>query len=74
VPRFFFIVRGLNKIEQDDPHGVELPNVAAALLYAERRIEELHNARRYDHPGLMMIVEDEARQTVLSLPFLPACA
>jgi len=41
---------------------------------AERRIGELQNVIRYDHPGLMMIVKDEARQTVLSLPFLAGCA
>jgi Domain of unknown function (DUF6894) len=64
----------LGRIKDDDPHVTDLPNVAAALSYAQRRIGELQNESRYDHPGLMMIVKDEARQTVLSLPFLAGCA
>lgn len=47
-----------------------MPNVAAALSYAERRIGELQNESRYDRPGIMMVVKDEARQAVLFLPFL----
>jgi hypothetical protein len=50
-----------------------LPGVAAALSYAERKIRELRKERPYDDPALMMIVKDEARKTVLSLPFFPGC-
>jgi hypothetical protein len=74
VPRYSFTIRWLDRIKEHDPHVTDLPNVAAALSYAERRIGELQNESRYDHPGLMMIVKDEARQTVLSLPFLAGCA
>jgi len=59
---------------EDDPHGTNLPNVAAALSYAERTIKELQVENGYDDPRLMMIVEDETRQIVLSLPFVPGCA
>jgi hypothetical protein len=74
VPRYFFTTCRLNEIKEHDPHVADLPNVAAARSYAERRIGELQNVIRYDYPGLMMIVKDEARQTVLSLPFLAGCA
>jgi hypothetical protein len=74
VPRYFFTTRRLTEIKEPDPHVADLPSVAAALSYAERRIGELQNLIRYDYPGPMMIVEDEARQIVLSLPFLAACA
>ena len=71
VPRYFFTISWLNGIKED-PHGIYLVNVAAARSYAERRIGELQNESRYDHPDLMMIVKDEFRQTILSLPFPPA--
>jgi hypothetical protein len=47
-----------------------LPDFAAALSNAERKIRELRKESGYD-PTLMMIVKDEAGQTVLSLPFFP---
>jgi hypothetical protein len=73
VPRYFFKIVSDGELE-DDPHGTNLPNIAAALSHAERAIKELRSERGFDDPGLMMIVEDDARRTVLSLPFLPGCA
>jgi hypothetical protein len=74
VPRYFFKIHASDGELEDDPHGTNLPNVAAALSYAERTINELQSESKYDDPGLMMIVEDESRQIVLALPFVPACA
>jgi hypothetical protein len=51
-----------------------LPDVATALSHAERTIRELRKESGYDDPALMMIVKDEARQTVLALPFFPGHA
>jgi hypothetical protein len=73
VPRYFFTISWLNGIKED-PHGIYLVNAAAALSYAQRRIRELQNEGRYDHPGLTTIVKDEFRQTILSLPFPPGGA
>jgi hypothetical protein len=73
VPRYFFKIVSDGELE-DDPHGTDLPNIEAALSYAERAINELRSESGFDDPGLMMIVEDEARRPVLSLPFLPGCA
>ena len=70
MPRYFLTISWLNGITED-PHGIYLANAAAALSYAQRRIRELQNEGRYDHSGLTMIVKDEFRQTVLSLPFPP---
>jgi hypothetical protein len=75
MPRYFFTTHGRAKV-QDDPAGTYLPPVAAALSYAEYTIRELRKKSRYTYnndPALMMIVKDEARQTVLSLPFFPGC-
>jgi hypothetical protein len=74
VPRYFFTIRNPDGENEDDPHGTILPNNAAALIHAERTIAELQREYGYDHPGLMLIVKDETRRTVLSLPFLPGCA
>jgi hypothetical protein len=50
-----------------------LPDVAAALSYAEHTIRELRKESGYkDDLALMMIVTDH-NQTVLSLPFFPGC-
>jgi len=75
VPRYFFTIRGRAKVE-DDPAGTDLPDAAAALSYAEYTIRELRkkgNYTYYNDPALMMIVKDEARHMVLSLPFFPGC-
>jgi hypothetical protein len=74
VPRYFFKIQVSGGEPEDDPHGTNLPNVAAALSYARRTITELLTESGYDEPNLMMIVEDEARQTVLALPFAPGRA
>jgi hypothetical protein len=53
------------------PHAADLPDVEAAFSYAEYSIRELRKKSSYHDPALMMIIKDEARQTVLSLPFFP---
>jgi hypothetical protein len=70
MPRYFFTIHGR---EQDDPDGTYLPDVAAALSYAEYTIRELRKKSGYNDLALMMMVNDEAGQTVLSLPFFPGC-
>jgi hypothetical protein len=72
MPRYFFTIRRPGRIK-DDHHGTNLPNVSAALSHAERTILELRKESPYNDPGLMMIVKDEARKMVLSLPFFPGC-
>jgi hypothetical protein len=71
VPRYFFTIRGRDRVK-DDPRGTNLPDCAAALSNAARKIRELRKESGYNDPTLMMmIVKDEAGQTVLSLPFFP---
>jgi hypothetical protein len=70
MPRYFFTIHGRTQVE-DDPVGTYLPDVAAALSYAEYTIREQRKKSGYNDPALMMIITDEARQTVLSLPFFP---
>jgi hypothetical protein len=51
-----------------------LPDVAAALSYAEHTIRELRKKSGYNNDlALMMFVKDQAGQTVLALPFFPGC-
>jgi hypothetical protein len=70
VPRYFFTIRGRDRVK-DDPRGTNLPDVEVALSNAERKIRELREGSGYNDPTLMMIVKDDAGQTVLSLPFFP---
>jgi hypothetical protein len=72
MPRYFFTIHGRDRIK-DDPTGTYLPDVAAALSYAEDTIRELRKKSGYNDQALMMFVKDQARQTVLSLPFFPGC-
>jgi hypothetical protein len=75
MPRYFFTIHGRARVYEDRA-GTDLPDVAAALSYAEYTIREVRKKSGYtynDDPALMMIVKDEARQTVLSLPFFPGC-
>lgn len=72
MAQYFFTIHGGDRVE-DDPDGTYLPDVAAALSYAEHTIRELRKESGYkDDLALMMIVTDH-NQTVLSLPFFPGC-
>ena len=72
MPQYFFTIHGREQVE-DDPAGTYLPNVEAALSHAEYIIRELRKKSGYNDLALMMLVKDQARQTVLSLPFFPGC-
>lgn len=70
MPRYFFTIQASNKEVDDDPGGTILPNVMAALSHAECMIRRLQEECGYDDPGLIMLVKDESRRTVLFLPFV----
>ena len=73
MPRYFFTIHGCEQVE-DDRNGTYLPDAEAALSYADYTIRELRKKSVYeDDLSLMMIVKDQAGQTVLSLPFFPGC-
>ena len=76
MPQYFFIIRTSDyETEMRSLTGTNLPDLGAALFYAERTIPEMQMGGKYKPPGPMMIVlMDEARQLVLTLPFSPACA
>ncbi len=68
VARYFFILQWRER-KHDDRHGTVLPNDDAARGYAERVIRELKEAGGYDDDELIMIVKDDARRTIFSIPF-----
>jgi hypothetical protein len=70
MPRYFFTIHRGNEVE-DDPDGAFLPDEASALSYAEHTIRELRKKDGYNDLALMMMIKDEVRQTVWSLPFFP---
>ena len=73
MPRYFFVVQRANQ-QTDDPHGRILPNDSAALHHAEHAIAELHKKEGYSDPTGLFVVKNERNESVLSVPFLPACA
>jgi hypothetical protein len=73
MPRYFFSIRSTDS-EDHDEDGIELPNDAAALDYACRIVRELKANGGYDDPRMVVQVQNERQQTVLSIPFLVACA
>jgi hypothetical protein len=73
MPRYFFTIHRQDRIE-NGPDGAYLPDAEAALSYADYTIRGLRKKSGYeDDLSLMMIVKDQAGQTVLSLPFFPGC-
>jgi hypothetical protein len=73
MPRYFFTIRRQDRFE-NGPDSAYLPDAEAALSYADYTIGELRKKSGYeDDLSLMMIVKDQAGQTVLSLLFFPGC-
>ena len=65
MPQYFFTIHRGNRVK-DDPDGTYLPDVAAALSYAEHTIQELRKKSGYDDLALMMFVMDQCGKRVLS--------
>ena len=53
MPRYFFTVCRPGRVKHD-PHGTNLPDVAAALSHAECKIVELRKESPYNDPALVM--------------------
>jgi hypothetical protein len=66
-----FSSRGRDLVREDDPQAAYLPDVAAALSYAECTVCELRKKSGYGDPSLMMVVKDQAQEPVLFIPFFP---
>jgi hypothetical protein len=72
MPRYFLTIHSQDQVE--NAADTYLPDAEAALSYAEYTIRELRKQNGYkDNLALMMMVKDQAGQTVLSLPFFPGC-
>ena len=71
MQRYFFTVRGRDRVIEDDAVGTYLPNVEASLSYAEYTVRELRKKSGRNDPELMMVVQDQARHTILFVPFFP---
>ena len=77
MPRYSFVLRATTGKGDDAPilsEDVILPNDAAALSNAERMLERFQKENCYDDRGITMIVQDEIRNMVWSIPLLPGYA
>jgi hypothetical protein len=72
MPRYYFTIRSCDQKQEEERCAV-LQDVDAALDYACRMVREL-SANGCNDPGLLVCVRNEMRETVLSVPFLAACA
>ena len=73
MPRYFFTIHRQDQVE-DDRDGTYLPDAEAAFSYADHTIRALRKKSSYkDDLSLIMMVKDQAGQTVWSLPFSPGC-
>ena len=73
MPLYFFTIRWPDHQDLDE-NGTLLENDAAALDHACSIVRELQARGGYDNPRLVLQVSCEQQQTVLSIPFLAACA
>ncbi len=72
MPQYFFNIRLPDQKLPFNSKSALLPDSAAALVYAERVISE--QRKEFANDDLVMIVENEAHEIVLCLPFQPAWA
>ena len=70
MPQYFFEVRSI-EWDYRDPDGITLADDEAAISYAERTISELKAEEGYEAPDLKMLVKDESRRTMVTIPFSP---
>jgi hypothetical protein len=68
MKRYFFVVVGPDE-PHDDEVGTPLADNSAALAYGRRIIRELKEAGGYDDPRLAMLVQNENRHTLFTIPF-----
>ena len=71
MQQFFFAIRGRDWVVEDDPIGTYLPNIEAALSYAEYTVRELRKKSCRNDSELMMVVQEQERHTLLYVPFFP---
>ncbi len=72
MSQYFFIARRTD-FETDDPHGIALPDTAAARLHAEHIMDQLRKVGTFND-DLTIVVKNDMHETVLNLPFRPANA
>lgn len=66
--RYYFVIRWPDR-EDDDEDGTLFLSKSAALAYGRRIVKELKEAGGYDEAGLSLIVQDENRETIYTIPF-----
>ena len=68
MTRFFFSMNGPNQ-DYEDCDGIDLPDGYTALSYAKRIVCELKEAGGYGDHRLKLVVQNDRRATIFSIPF-----
>jgi uncharacterized protein DUF6894 len=68
VHRYHFVVRAADHTH-DDPDGTHFPNHEAAREHGHRIVRELREGGGYNPEDAVLLIQDETRQTVHSIPF-----
>ena len=64
---YHFVVRTSDHTH-DDPHGTHFPNHEAAREHGHRIVRELSEGG-YNPANAALLIQDETRQTIHSIPF-----
>jgi hypothetical protein len=73
MPRYFFSIHAADE-EVRSEYPAELKDDAAALAYACEIVRKRMQSLDRTNPNSQVIVRDETRPMVFSIPFLAACA
>jgi len=68
VQRYFFSVR-LRDLDGPKGTGMMLPDNKAALAHALQLVRQLKQRVDVEHPGILLIVENEAGESLFVIPF-----
>ena len=68
MPRYFFSLR-LRDLESSKGTGKMLPDNKAALAHALHLVRQLKQRVDIEQPGILLIVENEAGESLFIIPF-----
>ncbi|MFC4172869.1 DUF6894 family protein [Microvirga sp. GCM10011540] len=72
MPHFFFHIRNGDALEDEDPDGLDLPDLESARAEALQIARDFWEDWAHAEAGMAVEVADEAGEVVLTVPFAAA--